>query len=1315
MRLLTLILLCCFVAMAAAFPLSGQTIIRTEAGGGPNNIQALSASLPGISAVCSDAGGNVYVASDEMQRVFKIAKSGILTLIAGNTSQSSELTGDGGPANQATLFSPRGLAVDSARNLLYISNQHSVWRVDLAMEGISTYAGDGNPGFTGDGGPATKARISYPEGIALDSNGNLFIADSGNSRVRRVDVATGVITTVAGNGTRGDGGDNGPATGASFQNLKSVAVDPSGTLYIADQYRVRKVVSGTINAFAGTGASGSSGNGGPALSATFGEIWGLAANSSAVYISDFYNHVVRKVALANGIVSAYAGTGDIGSSGDGSAAVNARLGEPWGLAFSPSDSGVLIVDNYSNRIRKVASNGIISTIAGSGDDEQWYGGDNGPATDAMMYSPQTVALYRKTNQLLIGEGGHVRKVDLASQTITTIASDHGFITGLAVDEARGLLYTANVDLCDIKKIDLATNTMSVFAGGDVCGYSGDGGPPEKAYLSHGASGVAVDSNGNVYIADTFNQVIRKVTIGSSPIITTMAGNGTQGYGGDGGKATDANFARPNAVVVDNARSLLYVADTLNHRVRRIDLTASTITTFAGTVDDGYAGDGGPAASAKLNNPKGVALDDSGNVWIADTSNHRIRVVDRQSNIITTAAGSGILGFGGDGGDPTQALLNYPSGITLDASRNYFIADSQNMRVRQVFTSSSNGRVDVLASWSVDGLYQRNSETGEWTRITSSASQIASSSDLTGDGLGDIVGVWSTYTDGGKLWLKSSETGNWISLSGAPGALAVADINGDRKSEVLGVWGSDLWSWTYSNGSGKWDLVFSISSSPDKIAAGDIDGDGKADLVATFSAVSGLWVKYSSTGAWVNLRTVPDQFVCGDLNGDGKADIVGLWGPDIYAYDAASSAWSFIASGANQVAVGDLDGDGKDDIIGVWNYQSGADTGGIYVRYSSSGKWTQLTISQPVPTRIATIRVRGPKVVAPGTMDMSLIARPGDPSIRTVDRQSEIAINAAGAGEEGFRRDSGDPTQAPLNNPSGITPAATRNYYLADTQNTRVQQVFASAGNGRVDILASWAPDGLYQRNSVTGEWTKIAASPSQIASSSDLTGDGLGDIVEIWSTYADGGRLWLKSSEAGNWTALSSSRPGALAVADITGDRKAEILGLWGSDLWSWSYSNGSGKWEFISSISASPDKIAAGDMDGDGKADLVATFSAVSGLWIKYSSTGAWWKLGTTPDQFVCGDLNGDGKADIVGLWGPDVYAYDAASSTWSFIASGSNQVAVGDLDGDGKDDIIGVWNYRNAGDSGGIRVRYSGSGKWEQLTTSKSIPTRIATIRSK
>jgi sugar lactone lactonase YvrE len=955
MRIDRTALLLCLAALLSAIPAAGQATIRTEAGGGPNNIAALSASIPETYHVTADAAGNVFFSSAGLNAVYKVAQSGMMTLVAGNRSFSPDATGDGGPAIQAGLSDPMGLVVDNTRHVLYIADEkhHLIRRVDLATGIITAYAGDGNSGYSGDDGLATKARLDYPGALALDSSGNLFIADNGNRRIRRVDATTQIITTVAGTGTLGNAGDNGPATSATFADLAAVAVDSFGTLYIvdSDNRRVRRVTSGMIYAFAGTGADGNGGDGGLATLATFRNPSGVAVDSSGVYISDYGFNRTRKVNLSNGIINHCAGslTGDHGFYGDGGAAASALLYLPRGLAINPANNSLLIADFQNNRIRSVASNGLINTVAGNGGDEVSFGGDGGPATDAMMYRPHAVALYRKANSLFIGcTDGYVRKVDLTTRTISTVTSQHGGQTGVAVDETRGALYLADEDQCNIRRVDLATGAVSIFAGGDVCGYSGDNGPPIQAKLSWGASGVGVDSSGNVYIADTYNHVIRKVTIGASPIITTVAGNGTQGKAGDGGAATSAQLNRPLGAAIDSARNLLYIADTDNHRIRRVDLATGIITAFAGTSQDGYSGDGGPAVSAQLNGPHGIAVDDRGNVWIADSGNNRIRMVNRETGVIALAAGSGDNGFGGDGGDAKLALLEMPTGVALDAAGNYWIADWDNHRVRKVTVRQ--GRVDLLSSWSGEGcgLYQRNSNTGEWTWIATYASQIAAG-DFDGDGIDDVLGVWTGYSGGAQLWAKYSST-TWNMLGGAPTSLGVGDIDGDHKAEILGIWGPSIWSLDHPQVD--WTLFDTFKSGYLHIAFGDLDGDGKADLIGSFSEY-GTYVKYSSTGQWQRVAASSDQIVCGDLDGDGKTDLVGLWGSDVWVRFSAAGVWRWVASGPSQIAVGDLDGDSKDDLIGVWSYRD-SEKSGIWIHYSGTGQWYQITHS--VPDGIAAIRV-----------------------------------------------------------------------------------------------------------------------------------------------------------------------------------------------------------------------------------------------------------------------------------------------------------------------------------------------------------------------
>lgn len=338
--------------------------------------------------------------------------------------------------------------------------------VPAVAQNISTVAGTGVAGYSGDGGPATSAQLDNPYRVAVDSAGNLYIADYLNSRIRKVNTS-GVTATVAGNGTYGSSGDGGPATSAQLSLPWGVAVDNAGNLYIADTT----------------------------------------------------NSIVRKVDTS-GTITAVAGTGTYGFSGDGDPATSAQLGNPSGVIVD-SVGNLYIADTQNNRVRKVGTNGTITTVAGNGTE----------------------------------------------------------------------------------------------------GFSGDGSLATSAQLNR-PTDMAVDSAGNLYIADTQNNRIRKVN--TSGTITTVAGDGTFGDGGDGGPATSAQFGYPYGVAVDSAGNL-YIADTLNNRLRKVD-TSGNISTVAGNGTDGYSGDGGPAISAQLSGPFGVRVDSLGNLYIADSSNHRIRKV-----------------------------------------------------------------------------------------------------------------------------------------------------------------------------------------------------------------------------------------------------------------------------------------------------------------------------------------------------------------------------------------------------------------------------------------------------------------------------------------------------------------------------------------------------------------------------------------------------------------------------------------------------------------------------------------------------------------
>jgi sugar lactone lactonase YvrE len=332
--------------------------------------------------------------------------------------------------------------------------------------------------------------------------------------------------------------------------------------------------------------------------------------------------------LPNGIITTVAGNGTSGYSGDGNAATNATMNYPYGVAVDIA-SNLFIVDIFNNCVRKVGSNGIITTVAGGGTNNP---GDGGAATNALLNNP----------------------------------------LGVAVDAAGNLFIAAG----PIRKVD--TNGIITTVAGGSYGYSGDGGAATNAALKS-PNGVAVDAVGNLFIADSGNYVIRKVN--ASGIITTVAGNGSYGYSGDGGAATNAALTSPNGVAVDTAGNL-FIVDTFNYCIRKVNING-IITTVAGIGSSGSSGDGVAATNAALNYPLGVGLDAVGDVFIADDQDQRIRKVGT-NGIITTVAGYRTPGYSGDGGLATLAKINYPHGVAVDAAGNLFIADGGNYVIRQVF-------------------------------------------------------------------------------------------------------------------------------------------------------------------------------------------------------------------------------------------------------------------------------------------------------------------------------------------------------------------------------------------------------------------------------------------------------------------------------------------------------------------------------------------------------------------------------------------------------------------------------------------------------
>jgi hypothetical protein len=709
--------------------------------------RALTASIDGGTAVTIDHAGNVLIAETGDNRIRAIAastgtfygqamKAGHIYPIVGTGHRG--FSGDGGPATAAKLKDPADLGTDSAGNVVFADRGNNRIRVVAVKTGtyygqamtagdIYTIAGDGTAGFAGNGGPATSAELNGPGGVAVDGAGNVVIADTNNQRIRVVAVKTGTfygramtagdIYTIAGDGTAGFAGDGGPATSAQINGPEGVRVDGAGNVIIPDtnNQRIRVVAAGTgtfygqamtagdIYTIAGDGGQGTAGAGGPATAAELDSPGVTAVDTAGnLLIAENHekvgqNHSVEVQALAAhtgtfyglamtaGHLYTIAGDNNHNFPANGHRATWAQL-NPAGVAFDAAGN-LLIADSRGNYVMVVAGRtgtfygramtaGHIYTVAGDG--REGSSGDGGLATSAEMHAPSGVAADAAGNLVI---------ADKYNNQIRVVAGGTGTFYGQPM--TAGHIYTV--------------------AGTGRSGFSGDGGPATSAQLSV-PTAVMVDSAGNLVISDQFNNRIRVVAGSTGTFygqamtagdIYTIAGGGNDGLG-DGGPATSAQLNFPTGTALDAAGNLV-IADLFSNRIRVVAestgtfygqaMTAGDIYTVAGTGQDGFSGDGGPATSAELNRPAGVVADSAGNLVIADQSNNRIRVVAEHTGTfygqpmtagdIYTIAGNGRAAFSGNGGPGERAELNTPTDVALTPAGNIAIADWENGRVRMV--------------------------------------------------------------------------------------------------------------------------------------------------------------------------------------------------------------------------------------------------------------------------------------------------------------------------------------------------------------------------------------------------------------------------------------------------------------------------------------------------------------------------------------------------------------------------------------------------------------------------------------------------------
>jgi hypothetical protein len=831
--------------MTSPFSL-GQYSISTIAGGGPNNLPALSSSIGYPAGLALDSSGNTYIAdSYYSSQILKVSSTGIVTVVAGDGTNG--YSGDGGPATSATLNQPQGIFIDSHGNIFIADTQNSVIREVMASTGdIQTVAGNGTAGYSGDGVLATSTELNLPASIFVDGPGNIFIADSGNSIIREVVATTGIIQTVAGTpDVTGYSGDGALATKSVLDQPFGVFVDGTGNVFIADTFNsvIREVTIANGNIQTAVGVQypfnfvcNYSGDSGPASAAQLCLPNSVFVDGSEnIYIADTENSAIREVAAATGNIQTVAGTGTACASisagcGNGGLATSAQLNSPSAVAVDASQN-IFIADTNDFEIREVtASNSNIQAFAGN--TTPAYSGDGYSVTDAELNNPGSVFADASGNVYIADSSNSVIRVLNPGASPVTIAGvvippgdvqtvagngtpgytgDNGLATAAELSFPEGVFVDAsgNIFIADsgnsvVREVVSATGNIQTVAGNGTAGYSGDTTPAIGAQLSN-PNGVFVDSAGNIFIADTDNNAIREVAT-TTGIITTVAGTGpandcnpSDDPCGDGGAATSANLGFPTGVFVDASENV-FIADTFDHRIRKVTASTGVISTVAGTGNEGYSGDGAPATSAELDDPHGVWVDTSGDIFIADSDNSAIREVVAATGFIQTVAGipataegNSTPGFSGDGGLATAAELNEPLGVFGTSSGSLFIADNNNSRIRkltqsifitvaptsatvvlnalQQFGATVTGTANTNVNWLVNGVLSGNSTVGTiaTTGLFTAPAAVPSSSTVT---ITAVSQADNTTSASAQATIVSPSTTGSVTVSTSPAVTEV---------------------------------------------------------------------------------------------------------------------------------------------------------------------------------------------------------------------------------------------------------------------------------------------------------------------------------------------------------------------------------------------------------------------------------------------------------------------------------------------------------------------------------------------------------------
>jgi sugar lactone lactonase YvrE len=629
----------------------------------------------GISGVTSD-GTNLYVTGAGMYGVgsHTIRKVSLATAMVTTIAGQDRVTGSAdGIGTMATFNNPSYITTDGTNLYVSDSNNYTVRKIVIATGAVSTLAG--NPGVNGTtNGVGSGATFSYPTGIATDG-ANVYVVDYNSNLIRQIVIATGAVTTLAGGAT---GSVDGTGTSAGFTSLSGLTI-VGGDLYVVDSDLIRKIVvsTGVVTTYAG-GAGGSTDGVGTA--ASFHWPNGLSNDGTNLYVVDSGNNTIRKIDISSATVTTIAGSVGIVGSDDGIGAAASFNGS---RSIASVGGNLYVTDFSSNTLRKISlSTSAVSTYAGMA---PIYSYEDGSGNDATFLVPTAAAAVSKTLYVVDGSHYTIRKVSILTGAVSTFAgtpgvsgntdgngasATFGVPQGIATDGTN--LYVTDAGNQTIRKIVIATGVVSTLAGQDGVPGSADGIGTAATFSTPGG---IVYKDGNLYVVDYNSSLIRKIDVATAAV-TTIAGTGS--IGSQDGPALSASFNYPTSIAESN--NALYITDTSNNTIRKLDLATSIVSTVGGVTGQSGTTDGA-SAIAKFNNPQGIATNGV-YIYVADTSNQTIRVIEIASGIVSTLAGT--PGTSGEAdGFKTNATFSGPGSMILLDNVLYCIQSTNSSPIRVI--------------------------------------------------------------------------------------------------------------------------------------------------------------------------------------------------------------------------------------------------------------------------------------------------------------------------------------------------------------------------------------------------------------------------------------------------------------------------------------------------------------------------------------------------------------------------------------------------------------------------------------------------------